>query len=714
MKRYALVGASNRALSMFAKPMIERYRDQARFVGIYDVNSVRSKVVSEQCGGIPVFDDFDEMLRRSRPDAVIVATVDRYHHEYIIRALEAGCTAITEKPMTIDAEKCRAILAAERRTGQQVIVTFNGRFRPYDVRAKKLLRQGAIGQVLSVDLEWALDRRHGADYFRRWHRRKENSGGLLVHKGSHHFDMVNWLLDREPRQVYAHGTRRFYGPTRAERGERCSTCSYASTCEFHVDYATDALKKALYFDAEHEDGYYRDACVFSDEIDIEDTMSLTVKYADDVLLTYSLVAYSPYEAWRATISGTNGRMELQEYESGPLAGGSAQSIRVYGPRGDVTTYDVPKGDGGHGGGDARLQERLFGAHSLPDPLDQMASSWAGAMSMLIGVAANRSMATAQCVAIDDLVNGYPAGFISSVHMEAVVVSDAIPDIRGILPIVYTPFDADGRIDEEDLERLVEHLIAAGVHGLAAVGGASECHKMPVTERMWLAERTLHYARGRVPVIVGTSATNTAESVELSRHAQRIGAGAVYVTPPLFGGVTLETLAHHFGAVARAISLPVMVQDALISVSPSQIAELAARFPNVCYAKEEALQTSGHRISELKRLSPAVKVLSGGSYLLDDLARGAQGAIPGSVGVADLCLAFERFVAGDHDGARAAYDHFTPLSFWRRQAPLLGAKEVLKRIGVFKAAHLREPADQYLDDQDHRELTAILERMGPPY
>jgi 4-hydroxy-tetrahydrodipicolinate synthase len=114
------------------------------------------------------------------------------------------------------------------------------------------------------------------------------------------------------------------------------------------------------------------------------------------------------------------------------------------------------------------------------------------------------------------------------------------------------------------------------------------------------------------------------------------------------------------------------------------------------------------------LSPAAKVLSGGTYLLDDLARGAQGAIPGSVGVADLCRAYERFVAGDHDGARAAYDHFTPLSFWRRQAPLLGAKEVLRRMGVFKGAYLREPADQHLDDQDHRELTAILERMGPPY
>jgi dihydrodipicolinate synthase/N-acetylneuraminate lyase len=288
------------------------------------------------------------------------------------------------------------------------------------------------------------------------------------------------------------------------------------------------------------------------------------------------------------------------------------------------------------------------------------------------------------------------------------------DLRGIFPIVYTPFDEQARIDEEDLERLVEHLIAAGVHGLAAVGGASECHKMPVEERTWLAERTLHYARGRVPVIVGTSATNTAESVALSRHAEAIGAHAVFLTPPLFGAVTDAALAHHFGSVARAVAIPIMVQDALISVPPPRIARLMELFPTITYVKEEAPRETGHRISTLKSLISGVNILSGGSYLLDDLARGAQGAIPGSVGVADLSRAYEGFVAGDHAAARAAFDHFTPLSFWRQQFPLLGAKEVLRRIGVFKAARLREPYDEMLDAHDHRELAQLMERMGPPY
>ena len=405
MKRYALAGASLRALHMYARPIINRFRDTAQLVGVYDVNSVRAHYIGRECGA-PVFRDFDEMIRQGRPDSVIVTTVDRYHHEYIIRALEAGCDAITEKPMTIDDEKCRAILAAEKRTGKKITVTFNYRFTPYVTRIKELLREGVIGRVLSVDFEWILDTSHGADYFRRWHRRKENSGGLLVHKATHHFDMINWWVEDEPERVSAYGERRFYGPTRPERGERCSTCPYKTICEFYVDYAADPELKAFYFDAEHEDNYFRDRCVFSDEIDIEDTMSVAVRYKSGMLLSYSLIAHSPYEGWRAALNGTGGRMELEEFHSGHRVREPSCYARVYNRKGEVVTYDIPKATGGHGGGDARLQERLFGGRSLPDPLGHMAGSWAGAMSTLIGVAANKSIATGEPVAIGDLLSDH--------------------------------------------------------------------------------------------------------------------------------------------------------------------------------------------------------------------------------------------------------------------------------------------------------------------
>jgi predicted dehydrogenase len=216
--------------------------------------------------------------------------------------------------------------APKHRPGKNVVVGFNYRFNPYMTRAKELIQGGAIGQALSLDFVWLFDRRHGADYFRRWHRRKENSGGRLVRKATHHFDLVNGWLDDEPSQVFAIGAQRFHGPTRAGRGERCCTCAYQNSCEFFLNYAADPLRHALDFAAEHEDGYYLDRCEFSEDIDIEDTMNVTVRYKSGAQLAYSLIAHSADEGWRAAVNGTAGRIELLIPESGALAPSNA--IRV--------------------------------------------------------------------------------------------------------------------------------------------------------------------------------------------------------------------------------------------------------------------------------------------------------------------------------------------------------------------------------------------------
>lgn len=288
-------------------------------------------------------------------------------------------------------------------------------------------------------------------------------------------------------------------------------------------------------------------------------------------------------------------------------------------------------------------------------------------------------------------------------------------LRGIIPIVYTPFDADGGIDEESVRRLVNHLLAAGAHGLAAVGGGSECHKMSLEERQWLASIVVDEARSRVPVIVGVSARDTASAVALARHAATLGAAAVFATPCAADQTHLSALLQHYGALADAAQLPLIVQDAEIVLEPRDIVALADRLPAVRYVKEEALG-SGHRITALRGLAgDRLSILSGGAHLLDELERGAVGAIPGSVGVSDLVRAYECHRVGDRAGARAAFNHFLPLSFWRGQFSRLGAKEVLRRQGVFRGAFLRAPFESPpLDEYDDIELTALLEAMGEPY
>lgn len=404
MKRYVIVGAGTRGLHMFGhKISSEKYEEKAKLVGIYDINSVRANEFSKECGGIPVFNDFDKMLDETRPDAVIVTTTDCYHHEYIIKAMEAGYDVISEKPMTIDAEKCRAILDAEKRTGKKVKVTFNMRFMPYMQRVKELIKEGLVGDILHIDLQWKLDTSHGADYFRRWHRYLEKSGGLLVHKSTHHFDVINWWLEQQPEEVYAFGTRRFYGPTRENRGERCLNCKHKSTCEFYWDIEEDSENKfhsRYYLEAEKEDGYLRDRCVFAEDINIYDSMSVNVKYSKGTLLNYSLIAHSPYEAWSAAISGTNGRLEVGEIYSGPGADKPCKEIRYFNRKGEAITYEVPKASGAHGGGDDKLIRMLF-VGDVEDPLGCQASSMDGAMSLLIGASANVSIAQKKPVVIKE-------------------------------------------------------------------------------------------------------------------------------------------------------------------------------------------------------------------------------------------------------------------------------------------------------------------------
>ena len=110
-------------------------------------------------------------------------------------------------------------------------MAFNYRYAPPRSQVKELLMSGVIGKVLSSSFQWLLDTRHGADYFRRWHSQKKNSGGLMVHKATHHFDLMNWWLSSTPTSVYARGQRAFYNRQGAKRygledhGERCNGLS---------------------------------------------------------------------------------------------------------------------------------------------------------------------------------------------------------------------------------------------------------------------------------------------------------------------------------------------------------------------------------------------------------------------------------------------------------------------------------------------------------
>ncbi|MCU6710364.1 Gfo/Idh/MocA family oxidoreductase [Paenibacillus sp. J5C_2022] len=426
-KRYVIVGSGGRA-RYFYSAIATTYRETAELAAFCDLNETRMNYANEllvkKYGHEPVrtygAHQFDEMIAAEKPDTVIVTSVDRTHHTYIIRAMELGCDVITEKPMTVDERKCQEILDAVKRTGRQVRVTFNYRYSPHHTKIKELIAGGAIGQVTSIHFEWLLNTSHGADYFRRWHRDKRNSGGLLVHKSTHHFDLVNFWIDSQPESVFAHGDLLFYGRENAERRgvtqfyDRATGNPIAENDPFALHLDKNEQLKAMYLDAEHEDGYRRDQSVFGDGISIEDTMGVLVKYRNNAILTYSLNAYMPWEGYRIAFNGTKGRLEANIVEQSYVnAGGDkalegalkGKSLIMYPMFGAPYAVEVETREGGHGGGDPVLLNDLFGT-AVEDPFHRAANHVDGARSILTGIAANRSIREGQPVFIDDLVRFY--------------------------------------------------------------------------------------------------------------------------------------------------------------------------------------------------------------------------------------------------------------------------------------------------------------------
>ncbi|WP_304235762.1 Gfo/Idh/MocA family protein [Jiulongibacter sediminis] len=408
-KKVALVGTGVRGLGMWSKPVIAEASDIVEFVGLCDINPGRLEYAKEFLGGnIPTFTNFDTMMKQQKPDILIVTTVDATHSDFIVRGMELGADIVTEKPMTTDEVKCQAILDAERKTGKKVTVTFNYRYSPHRQKIYEILRSGDIGEITSVDFHWYLDTRHGADYFRRWHRLVEKGGSLWVHKSSHHFDLLNWWLESEPETVYARGARDHYGdkgPFRSENGT-CRGCSHKHDCNFYWDITKSEHLTKLYVDNEKHDGYHRDGCVFRNDCNIWDKHAATIGYANGVNVSYSLTTYQPYEGYRIAFNGTKGRIDAWIKESGAMELEEYDEIMVTKSFGEVEYIQIPQ-SAGHGGGDKRLREKVFRFPEKVDTWRQSAGSRDGAMAILVGVAARKSIASGMPVKIGDLTDLKP-------------------------------------------------------------------------------------------------------------------------------------------------------------------------------------------------------------------------------------------------------------------------------------------------------------------
>ena len=437
--RYAIVGTGSRA-QLYLAAIAGPHAATSELVAWTDTNPGRLDFSERRLAehGIPAPlrfapDDLAAVIVEHGIGRVIVTSPDSTHAGHIVAALDAGADVIVEKPLTTTAAGVREIAAAVDRSGRSVTTTFNYRYSPRNSELKRVIADGEIGEVTSVHFEWLLDTAHGADYFRRWHRDKASSGGLLVHKSSHHFDLVNWWLADEPVRVFASGGLRFYGAENAAArgmGRRPSrgTTDDPARDAFSLDLRSDPMLRGLYLDTEQHDGYLRDRDVFDPGITIEDNLSLVVDYARGASMSYSLNAHSPWEGYLVAINGTRGRAELSVVERGSLGvdergvaivdpsarpdGVAADFARPVSERlvvqqhfGTAREVPIPAAEGGHGGGDDILLRDLLDGdrrRSADDPLGRAADWRDGVRAVSVGLAGNAALGTDHAVRIADL------------------------------------------------------------------------------------------------------------------------------------------------------------------------------------------------------------------------------------------------------------------------------------------------------------------------
>lgn len=401
--KIVVVGTGRHGLNRWCKDLIRQSTDKLQLVGLCDCNSRRLEVARAQLErDIPIYSDFDRMVQITKPNWVIVSTVNSAQAEYISRGLGAGCHVIAERPMATDEKECQAILAAEKQNNRQVVVAADFRISPYHLKIKEILASGEIGEIVSADLHYYMNPVYSAEYFRHWHRFRAKSGTLLVHLSSHHFDLMNWWLAAEPLEVFAYGQLNYFGAQGPFRNRRCLACTQKQRCPHYWDITKNDDFMKLYVDCETNDGYFRDACVFGSEIDIWDTMAVQVKYNNGTHLSYSLNLQMPYNGHRITINGLKGRLEAGIYERQSGQSPATDEIRLIKNSGTSEIISIPH-QKENPDRDSGIRN-LFLNPAQPGILPQTTGSHAGILAVITSIAARKSIDQKEPVQIRALLS----------------------------------------------------------------------------------------------------------------------------------------------------------------------------------------------------------------------------------------------------------------------------------------------------------------------
>ena len=431
MKRYAICGVSTRAIAEFLVPLtgveaLPEYGDFSQYgevAAMLDIDLERCHEFNEGAGtDYPCYrpDEFDCMVEETRPDCIVVTGPDSSHAGYIIKGLEHDIDVISEKPVVASCQQANDVFEALQKSKASVRVTHNFRYTPLHIAIKRLLMTGEIGQVTNIDMTYNLDSYHGSSYFRRWNRYREISGGLTITKECHHFDLLNWFIDDIPEQVFAYGKLNYYGPNGFHKPQGDLTVTeQKAACPYHKRWNSPDKEQPKDDHLSHYNKLFKipmtaqyppekELYIYDDDIKIEDTYSVVMRYRKGVSVAYSANFSAPWEGYILGINGSKGRIEVRHYTAPSRCNfhiDEAQKIHLYPLFGEGRTIDIKSIKGGHGGADPYLKHEIFVEQSQEsEELELAADFAAGARAVGIGEAVWRSVEGNRPVNLSELLH----------------------------------------------------------------------------------------------------------------------------------------------------------------------------------------------------------------------------------------------------------------------------------------------------------------------
>ncbi len=272
-------------------------------------------------------------------------------------------------------------------------------------------------------------------------------------------------------------------------------------------------------------------------------------------------------------------------------------------------------------------------------------------------------------------------------------------LQGVYSVLPTPFSNGGDVNVNDLRRVVDLFIGAGVNGVTALGVTGEVARLVERERALVLDTVISQVNGRIPVVAGTSADGLRTCIEYSRQALSAGASAVMVSPPRMMKVNSEAVVAHYSKLASAVDIDVVVQDyppiSGFTMEPSLLARIAREIPRARNIKLEDPPTplkTARILEQCKGIDVSIMGGLGGVYLLEELLAGAAGAMTGFAYPEMLIEIVSLFKAGKIDLAADAFYRYVPLMRFEFQEGIGMAirKEVLRRRGTLTDASIRAP------------------------